>query len=69
MEIAIASDWLWALFLILIIVFIFFGIILSYHWNHYGMNDMSRKVARVVYFFVSAAILVSLVFFIGLYEF
>lgn len=60
---------LWILLAILLGFFIFFGFVFAYHWNHYGMNKTSKKVARVSYFFVSAVILSALIFFIGLYNF
>jgi hypothetical protein len=59
---------LWILLLILIGIFIFYGVVFSFHWNRYGMNKTSKKVARVTYFFVSAIILSAIAFFIGLYN-
>ncbi len=69
MEIFISANLLWVLFVILISALIFFGVIFNYHWNHYGINESERKVAKVIYYFVSALILFAIVFFIGLYEF
>lgn len=68
MIIEIPAIALWILFVFLLILFIFFGFSFAYHWNHYGMNKTSKKVARVTYFFVSALILFSIIFFIGLYN-
>lgn len=69
MTIIIPSYVLIALFVILLLVFIFYGSVFAYHWNHYGMNKTSKKVARVTYFFVSSVILAAIAFFISLYNF
>lgn len=67
MTILIPEALLWFGFVILLILFIAWGTILSYHWNHYGINEGSKKVARVSYFFISIVILSAIVFFINLY--
>jgi uncharacterized protein with PQ loop repeat len=69
MEILLPNFVLWILFGILILIFITFGAVFSYHWNHYGMNETNKKVARVTYFFISAVILFVIAFFIGMYNF
>jgi hypothetical protein len=68
MEIIVSSTALWILFVILIGVLIFNGVIFNYHWNHYGINETNRKVAKVIYYFVSAVLLTIIIFFIGFSE-
>lgn len=69
MIINIDPSFLWAGFLVLLVYFVIMSVILNYHWGHYGMNDISKKVARVSYFFVSIVLLSAIAFFIGYYSF
>ncbi len=52
-----------------IIVFIYFGITLTHHWNYYSFNIQIKRVMKGLYFFVSTCVLLALLFFIGLYIF
>lgn len=55
------------LFLAFIIIFIYFGITLTHHWNFYSFNMQIKKIMNALYFFVTIIILFALLFFIGLY--
>ena len=57
------------LILAFLIVFIYFGITLTHHWNYYSFNVQIKRVMKGLYFFVSTFIFLTLLFFIGLYIF
>ena len=71
MEVIVATStintFLIILFFIVSIVFIYFGVSFNYHWNFYDFNSHFKKVAQILYFGVSILILLSLLFFIGIY--
>ncbi len=69
MEINIPQNILWALFLILFIIFAISGGVFSYHWNQYGMNKKSRRIAKITYFSISSLILFGIFIFIFFYNF
>ena len=56
-------------FIAFIIIFIYFGITLNHHWNYYSFNIQIKRIMKGLYFFVSSIILLTLLFFIGLYIF
>lgn len=59
-----------ALFIILLAfigVFVYFGFTFNYHWNQYSFDVGFKRVAKGLYFFISAVLLLALLFFIGMY--
>jgi hypothetical protein len=68
MELIVDSKILWAVFLILVIVFAIFIPIFNYHWNKYGVSNGRRRAAQIIYFGVSAILLVMLATFILIYS-
>jgi hypothetical protein len=64
---SILEPGLFALFLAFVVVFIYFGITLTHHWNYYSFNVQIKRIMKGLYFFVSTFILLALLFFIGLY--
>lgn len=55
------------LFLVFLIIFIYFGFTFNHHWNFYQFNSQFKKIAQGLYFLVSILILLSMLFFIGIY--
>lgn len=39
------------------LIFLAIGVILNYHWVHYGISSVQIKLARVIYFGVSGVLL------------
>lgn len=65
--ISIIEPGLFILFVSFVIIFIYFGITLTHHWNNYSFNPQIKKVMKGLYFFTTSIILLLLLFFIGLY--
>lgn len=58
---------LFILFLAFVIIFVYFGITLTHHWNYYSFNIQIKRIMKGLYFFTSIFTLLALLFFIGLY--
>lgn len=56
-------------FIAFLIVYIYFGITLVHHWNYYSFNIQIKRIMKGLYFFVSTATLLIMLFFIALYIF
>jgi hypothetical protein len=56
-------------FIAFLIIFAYFGVTLTHHWNYYSFNIQAKRIMKGLYFFVGTFILVILLFFIGLYIF
>ncbi len=54
-------------FLGFLVLFVYFGITFVHHWNFYSFNVQSKRIMQGLYFFGSIVILLTLLFFIGLY--
>jgi choline-glycine betaine transporter len=65
--ISVLEPGLFVLFLALAVLFIYFGITLTHHWNYYSFNVQIKRIMKGLYFFVSTFVLLALLFFIGLY--
>jgi cellobiose-specific phosphotransferase system component IIC len=61
------ETFLMILFLVFLIIFIYFGFTFNHHWSFYQFNSQFKKVAQGLYFLVSILILLSMLFFIGIY--
>jgi choline-glycine betaine transporter len=57
------------LFVVFIIIFIYFSFTFNHHWSFYSFNSQFKRIAQSLYYFFSIAILLALLFFIGLYIF
>ncbi len=60
---------LFGLLLVFILVFVYFGFTFNYHWNQYSFDLQFKRIVEGTYFFVSVLLLLTLLFFIGLYMF
>ena len=67
--ISILEPGLFAVLVAFIIIFIYFGITLTHHWNYYSFNVQIKRIMKGLYFFVSTFLLLVLLVFIGLYIF
>lgn len=55
------------MFVVLIIIFIYFGVTLVHHWNYYSFNSQIKKIMESLYFFISVILLLVLLILIGMY--
>ena len=49
-DIAIGSDILWLIFVLVLAIFLIFSLILVYHWNRFGMRALAIGTAELVFF-------------------
>lgn len=66
---SIVEPILFAVFVAFVIIYIYFGITLTHHWNYYSFNVQIKRVMKGLYFFMSTFILLTLLVFMGLYIF
>ena len=55
------------MFVVLLIIFIYFGVTLVHHWNYYSFNAQIKKIMESLYFFISVILLLVLLILIGMY--
>lgn len=56
----------WALFGAVTLFFAIVSVILNYHWTHYGVYPKELRRVRLIYFGVSAVLLVTMATFLFL---
>ncbi len=56
-------------FVVLVVIFVYFGFTFNHHWSFYSFNSQFKKVAQGLYYFFSVLILLTILLFIGLYIF
>ncbi|RME55795.1 hypothetical protein D6779_11950 [Candidatus Parcubacteria bacterium] len=67
--VAAVSPWYLALaFALVLALFVFFTIVLRYHWKHYALNPRAAKLASRIYMTGSAILLVAAVVVFVLYS-
>lgn len=45
----ISPDLLWGILAIILFIFIIVSFVFEYHWNHYGVNKNTKKIAQTLF--------------------
>jgi len=66
---SISPSILWLVFLIVIVLHISLSWIFVHHWGYYGVKNNERIFVKSLFFIISTALLVGMMFSIGFYQY
>lgn len=67
-ELIISVDFLWGIFILVILAFLFITWVIHYHFRYYGIKDNSKIFAKGLFWFVSMVLILVAFFAIFGYE-
>lgn len=65
----ISAELLWGVVGLVIIFFIIFGMVFSYHWRYYGIEGNHRVFVKSIYFIGGIVLILAMVVFLGAYAY